>query len=73
LNGGCCKTIQIVHKLNWLGLFEKYIKIMKIVNYKDNLMAPVEQYFPHVLREFTASGQLPDFHTQLLTSFIPVR
>ena len=45
-NGGCCKTIHFVHKLNWLQLFEDYIKIVKIFNYKDNLMAPIEQSFP---------------------------
>jgi len=37
---------HIVRKLNWLGLFEKHVKIMKTVNYKDNLLAPIEQFFP---------------------------
>jgi hypothetical protein len=40
------KPTQIVHKLNWLVLFEKYIKIMKIVNYKDSWMGPIEHFFP---------------------------
>jgi hypothetical protein len=48
INGGFCKSIQIIHKLNWLGLFEKFINTMKMVNHKDNLMAPGEQSFSQI-------------------------